>query len=33
VSELANELDRVYAALNAARGPSTALVVWKPSRR
>jgi MerR family transcriptional regulator/heat shock protein HspR len=33
VSELAAELDRVYAALDAARGPSTALVVWKPGRR
>ena len=33
VSELAAELDRAYAALNANRGPSTALVVWKPSRR
>jgi MerR family transcriptional regulator, heat shock protein HspR len=33
VSELAAELDRAYAALNASRGPSTALVVWKPSRR
>src|ERR1700759_2053587 len=33
VSELAAELDRAYAALDAARGPSTALVVWKPRRR
>ncbi|HEX4428798.1 MAG TPA: helix-turn-helix transcriptional regulator [Frankiaceae bacterium] len=33
VTELAAELDRAYAALNANRGPSTALVVWKPSRR
>ncbi len=33
VSELAAELDRAYNALDAARGPSTALVVWKPSRR
>ena len=33
VSELSAELDQVCAALNAARGPSTALVVWKPSRR
>jgi MerR family transcriptional regulator/heat shock protein HspR len=33
VSELAADLDQAYAALNAARGPSTALVVWKPSRR
>jgi MerR family transcriptional regulator, heat shock protein HspR len=36
VTELAAELDRAYAALNAtqaAQRPSTALVVWKPSRR
>jgi MerR family transcriptional regulator/heat shock protein HspR len=33
VSELATELDRAYNALNATRQPSTALVVWKPSRR
>jgi MerR family transcriptional regulator/heat shock protein HspR len=33
VGELAAELDQAYVALNAARGPSTALVVWKPSRR
>ena len=33
VSELSAELDRVYNALDAARGPSTALVVWNPSRR
>jgi MerR family transcriptional regulator/heat shock protein HspR len=33
VSELAAELDQAYVALTAARGPSTALVVWKPSRR
>jgi MerR family transcriptional regulator/heat shock protein HspR len=33
LSEMAAELDRVYAALDAANGPSTALVVWKPSRR
>jgi MerR family transcriptional regulator/heat shock protein HspR len=36
VSELSAELDRVYGALNAAQAaqrPSTALVVWKPSRR
>jgi len=33
VTELAAELDRAYAALNANRGPSTALVVWKTSRR
>lgn len=39
ISELSAELDRVYAALdaasaaNAAQRPSTALVVWKPSRR
>ena len=33
VSELAADLAQAYAALNAARGPSTALVVWKPNRR
>jgi MerR family transcriptional regulator, heat shock protein HspR len=33
VSELNAELENVYRALNAERGPSTALVVWKPSRR
>jgi MerR family transcriptional regulator/heat shock protein HspR len=36
VSELAAELDRVYAALDTAQAnqrPSTALVVWKPARR
>jgi len=33
VSELNVELESVYRALNAERGPSTALVVWKPSRR
>ncbi len=33
VSELAAELDQAYSALHAAQGPSTALVVWKPTRR
>jgi MerR family transcriptional regulator/heat shock protein HspR len=33
VSELAAELQQAYNALQAAQGPSTALVVWKPSRR
>ena len=36
ISELSAELDRAYAALDAAQAaqrPSTALVVWKPSRR
>jgi len=33
LNEMATELDRAYSALNAARGPSTALVVWKPNRR
>jgi MerR family transcriptional regulator/heat shock protein HspR len=31
--ELAAELDRRHAELTARRGPSTALVVWKPQRR
>jgi MerR family transcriptional regulator/heat shock protein HspR len=35
VAELAAELDHAYAELAARRGPTTALVVWKPpiSRR
>src|SRR5690348_8777229 len=33
VAELAAELDHAHAELAARRGPSTALVVWKPSRR
>jgi len=33
MAELAAELEHAYGALNAARGPSTALVVWKPNRR
>ena len=33
ISELADELDQAYKALNAAQRPSTALVVWKPGRR
>jgi MerR family transcriptional regulator/heat shock protein HspR len=31
--ELAAELERRHAELTARRGPSTALVVWKPQRR
>jgi MerR family transcriptional regulator, heat shock protein HspR len=33
VAELAAELDRAHAELAARRGPSTALVVWKPQQR
>jgi MerR family transcriptional regulator, heat shock protein HspR len=33
VAELAAELDQAYAALDAAQRPSTALMVWKPTRR
>jgi MerR family transcriptional regulator, heat shock protein HspR len=33
LSELRDELRRAYADLDEARGPSTALVVWKPARR
>jgi len=33
VSELAAELQQAYIALQANQRPSTALVVWKPSRR
>jgi MerR family transcriptional regulator/heat shock protein HspR len=33
VTELADQLERVHADLVAHRGPSTALVVWNPSRR
>ncbi len=33
IEELVGELDRTRAALQAATGPSTALVVWKPNRR
>jgi MerR family transcriptional regulator, heat shock protein HspR len=33
LAELRDELRRVYADLDDARGPSTALVVWKPARR
>jgi MerR family transcriptional regulator/heat shock protein HspR len=33
ITELAAELERAYSALESARGPSTALVVWKPTRR
>ena len=32
VAELAAELDHAYAELAARRGPTTALVVWKPRR-
>jgi MerR family transcriptional regulator, heat shock protein HspR len=33
VAELNAELERAHAELVARRGPSTALVVWKPQRR
>src|SRR5882762_1413382 len=33
VAELAAELDHAHAELTARRGPTTALVVWKPQRR
>ena len=33
IAELAADLDRAHAELAARRGPSTALVVWKPQRR
>ena len=33
VSELTAELQQAYSALQANQRPSTALVVWKPSRR
>jgi MerR family transcriptional regulator, heat shock protein HspR len=33
VAELAAELDHAQAELTARRGPSTALVVWKPQPR
>ena len=33
VAELAAELDHAHAELIARRGPSTALVVWRPQRR
>ncbi len=33
MAELMAELDRMHAELSAHRGPSTALVVWKPQRR
>ena len=33
LAQLTEELRHVYAELDAARGPSTALVVWKPQRR
>ena len=31
--EMTDELRHAYAELDEARGPSTALVVWKPARR
>ena len=33
ITELAAEVERAHAELAARRGPSTALVVWKPHRR
>ncbi|SOD71545.1 MerR family transcriptional regulator/heat shock protein HspR [Jatrophihabitans sp. GAS493] len=33
VTELADDLRRIYAELDARRAPSTALMVWKPTRR
>ena len=33
LAELAAELDHAHAELIARRGPSTALVVWRPDRR
>jgi len=33
IAELTADLDRAHAELSARRGPSTALVVWKPQRR
>ena len=33
VAELAAELDHAHAELVTRRGPTTALVVWKPQRR
>ena len=33
VAELMAQLEQVYAELDTARGPSTALVVWRPPRR
>ncbi|MEP6598461.1 MAG: helix-turn-helix transcriptional regulator [Actinomycetota bacterium] len=33
VAELSDDLRGAYRALDAARGPSTALVVWRPQRR
>jgi MerR family transcriptional regulator/heat shock protein HspR len=33
VRELMDQLEQAFADLDAARGPSTALVVWRPSRR
>ncbi len=33
LAELTDELRHAYAQLDAARGPSTALLVWRPQRR
>mgnify|MGYP003694393781 CR=1 FL=1 len=33
VAELMAQLEQLYAELDTARGPSTALVVWRPRRR
>lgn len=33
INELAADLREAYRAVDSARGPSTALVVWRPSRR
>ncbi len=33
LAELNEELRHAYAQLDAARGPSTALLVWRPQRR
>ena len=33
VAELMAHLEQVYAELDTSRGPSTALVVWRPPRR
>ena len=33
VAELMAQLEQLYAELDTARGPSTALMVWRPTRR
>jgi MerR family transcriptional regulator/heat shock protein HspR len=33
VAELMVQLEQVYAELDTTRGPSTALMVWRPQRR